>query len=224
LRRLTDDAFRDRFGAWSKDSKELAFYSNRSKDYNIFVIRPDASGLRSITSRSGGQAAGLLYPVFSPTGDRMVASRIRSDNTLLFDPRRPWSEETSEKLPMTVGPEGWLVPNQWSPDGARLFGPVLNATGAPTGVGLYDIAARKARLLSTDAGTFMGFAWLGDSRRVLYRVEDNIVLMDVDSGRRKVIPTGVHLGFGLVLSPDRRTVYVSVAREQADIWLGERAK
>jgi hypothetical protein len=34
----------------------------------------------------------------------------------------------------------------------------------------------------------------------------------------------VHLGFGLVLSPDRRTVYVSVAREQADIWLGERAK
>ena len=100
----------------------------------------------------------------------------------------------------------------------------LNATGAPSGMGVFDLATKQARSLAKDRTNFLGIAWLADSRRVVYQFDDNIVLMDVESGRRKVIPTGVHLGYGLALSPDRRTMYVSVRREQADVWLGERAK
>ena len=222
LRRMTDDLFRDRFGAWLPDSSEIAFYSNRSGNYNIHAIRPDGGGLRMITGQPGGTDAGWLYPVISPKGDRLVASRTRTDHTIVIDPRRSWSSQTPEKLVMTVGPEGWIVPNQWSPDGARLLGPILNGIGSPAGVGIYDFATRKARLVSKDQVDFFGFAWLGDSRRALYRLNDDVVLLDVDSGRRKVLQTGLHLGLGLTISPDRKQVYVTIAREQADIWLGER--
>ena len=224
FRRLTDDAFRDRFASWSPDSKELVFYSNRGNGYNIWAIRADASGLRAVTERTNPAAPGgradLLYPVYSPTGDRMVASGTRSDDTILIDPRKPWASQTPEKLPMTVGPEGWMIPNQWSPDGARLLGPVVNASGGSAGLGVYDIATRKARLVSRDPVGFFGFAWLGDSKRVAFQQEDNIVILDVDSGRRKVIPTGIALGGGLVVSREGRTIYATIARAQADIWMG----
>jgi TolB protein len=224
LRRLTDDMFRDRFGAWSPDSTELAFYSNRSGVYNIHAVRPDGSGLRAITERPGGNDANLLYPVFSPTGDRLVASRIRADDSILLDPRKPWSSQTPEKLPMAIADLGWMVPNQWSPDAARLLGPILNTSGAPIATGVYDFASRKARLVEKAQVIFQGYAWLSDSRRVIYILGNDLVLVDVDSGRRKVLPTGVQLGFGLALGHDRRTVYVSIVREQADIWIGETKK
>ena len=222
LRRLTDDVFRDRFGAWTPDSKEVLFYSNRSGVYNIWAIRPDGGGLRAVTERPGGNDANLLYPVISPTGDRMVASRTRSNESIMIDPRRPWSSQTAQKLDMAVGTDSWLLPNQWSPDGARLLGPILNGTGAPTGVGLYDFATRKVRVVTNDLVDYVGFAWLSDSRRVLVHLNDDLVLLDVDTGRRKVMSPGVHLGLGLTLSHDRKLIYVTISREQADIWLGEK--
>jgi len=223
FRRLTDDAYRDRFASWSPDGKELAFYSNRGSGYNIYAIHADGSGLHAVTERTipGAPAsrADLLYPVYSPKGDQMVASGTRSDDTILFDPRKPWSSQTPEKLLMTVGPEGWMVPNQWSPDGARLMGPVLNGSGGTPGVGVYDFATHKARLISHDPVGYFGFAWV-DNKRVVYQVEDNLVLVDVDSGRRKVMPTGVALALGVVVSRDGKTIYATVSRAQADLWMG----
>ncbi len=61
---------------WSPDGKEIAFYSNRTDNYGIWAVKPDGSGLRPVTERSGGNDQNLLYPVFSPAGDRLVASRV----------------------------------------------------------------------------------------------------------------------------------------------------
>ncbi|HEX5071524.1 MAG TPA: protein kinase [Vicinamibacterales bacterium] len=224
FRRLTNDDVRDRFPTWAPDSDELAFYSNRSNGhYNIYAIRADGSGLHAVTDRSMPGApdgrADLLYPVYSPRGDQMVASGTRSDDTVLFDPRKPWSSQTPEKLPMTVGPEGWIIPNQWSPDGARLLGPVINESGGSPGVGVYEFATRKARLISRDPVGYFGYAWL-DGKRVVYQFEDNIVLIDVDSGRRKVMPAGIALAIGVVVSRDGKTIYAAISRAQADIWMG----
>lgn len=224
FRRVTDDAFRDRFATWSPDSKELVFYSNRGSGYNIYAIHADGSGLRAVTERANPREpngrADLLYPVFSPNGDRLVASGTRSDDTILIDPHKPWSSQTPEQLPMTVGPEGWIIPNQWSPDGARLLGPVVNASGGSGGVGVYDFATRKARLAASEPVSYFGFAWLPGSKRIVYQHEDNIMLVDVETGRRKEMPVGITLGMGLVVSRDGKMIYTTVRREQADIWMG----
>lgn len=221
LRRVTDDAARDRLPVWSDDGREILFYSNRGDQYNIFSVRADGSGLRAITERTGGNHANLLYPVMSPAGDRLIASAFRSDDNVLIDPRKPWSAQTPDKLPMRVRDDAWLVPSQWSPDGQRLLGAVVNTSGAPMGLGVYDFGKGQARVVSTDVAGFFGFAWLSDSRRAIYFNGDHIVLLDVDSGRRRVIPSGQTLGFGMAMAPDRKTLYISVARQQADIWVGK---
>ena len=69
--------------------------------------------------------------------------------------------------------------------------------------------------------TIFGQVWLKDSRRIIYEdaVKGALVIVDVDSGRQKEMTTGLHLAVGIVLSPDEKTLYVAISRQQADIWM-----
>ena len=49
MRQLTDDPFNDRGPRWSPDGEKIAFFSNRSGQYQVWTIRPDGSGLEQIT-------------------------------------------------------------------------------------------------------------------------------------------------------------------------------
>jgi len=64
-------------------------------------------------------------------------------------------------------------------------------------------------------------AWLPDSRRAIVTEleKENLVVVDADTGRRKELGAKLGLGIGLVIAPDGRTIYVSSARQQADIWM-----
>ncbi len=221
LRRLTDDAFRDRAGVFSPDGKEIAFYSNRSNNYNIFTVKPDGSGLRQVTESQGGNNQNLLYPGYSPSGDRLLASRSRAPETLVVDPRRPWKDQKPESYDLRLPDGGWLVPSKWSPDGKRWLGTLANASGSTTGIGVFDLASRKVVRSILVRGSLVWPAWLQDSRRVVFADADGtkIALMDVDTGRRTELASGLSLGLGVVVSPDQRTLYVAVGRGQADIWM-----
>jgi serine/threonine protein kinase/Tol biopolymer transport system component len=223
LRRLTDDEFRDRAPVWSPDGKEIAFYSNRTDNYGIWSVKPDASGLRPLTERGKGNEHNLLYPAYSPSGDRMVASRLRADETVLFDPRRGWNAQTPESVSMRVSEDSWLAPQSWSPDGRLIAGTIVNVAGSAVAVGVYDVAARKPRIIVEGGSGFQGFVWLPDNRRVVFvdPLVTTLWLIDVDSGRRKALMTGQRLAAGLVASPDRRTLYGSINRQQADLWIVE---
>ena len=48
-RNLTDDKFRDRTPRWSPDGTKIAFASDRSGKYQIWMINADGSNLRQIT-------------------------------------------------------------------------------------------------------------------------------------------------------------------------------
>jgi Tol biopolymer transport system component len=67
-RRLTDDHFRNRSPQWSPDGKLLAFYSDRSGDYEIWMMRPDGSGGERVT-KSTVQAN---FPTWSPDGKHLA--------------------------------------------------------------------------------------------------------------------------------------------------------
>jgi Tol biopolymer transport system component len=220
LRRLTDDTFRDRGAAWSPDGKEIAFYSNRKDNYGIWAVRPDGSGLRSVTGEIG-ETRNLLYPVYSPTGDRLVASRVRAAETIMIDPRREWKDQAPEQLPMKLPDDGWLVPTEWSPDGRLLVGGIVASSSATLGV--YDVASRTARPIPGVGCGLQTVLWLQDSKRVLCADQSTDVLwvIDIASGRRKSLATGLKLGGALAASPDRRTIYGAVSRQQADLWTVE---
>ncbi|HUG62718.1 MAG TPA: protein kinase, partial [Methylomirabilota bacterium] len=153
LRQLTTDEAFDRFPEWSPDGSLIAFYSNRTGQYEIWTT--DREGRhRQVTDAPDYTA---IYPRWGPDGTRMSFTDINQAATVLFDPRRPWSEQTPEVLPMPPlpTPAALLTPH-WSPDGRHIAG-VANGTAM-----MYDLAARTwARV-----GTGIAF-WLPDGRLAL---------------------------------------------------------
>ncbi len=220
LTRLTDDDARDRRPVWSPDGAHLAFYSNRSGSYQIWVIGRDGGGLRQVPD---ARESDLLYPVYSPSGDRMVASTHTLNRPLrLFDPSRPWAGQQAAVVPLQLPPGSSVGLTDWSPDGRRLSGSSLNASGVAIGVSVYDVATRTLRSVGTDQVNLT--AWLPDSRRVLASTPDGqLILHDVDSGRRRALPLppGLRLSSQFVIAPDGRTIYVGVLERESNIWMVE---
>ena len=70
LRRLTDDAHRDRVPMWSPDGSELLFYSNRSGKYELWTVKKDGIGL---TQLSNQPEASLNWGFYDPVGKRAWA-------------------------------------------------------------------------------------------------------------------------------------------------------
>ncbi|MES1210884.1 MAG: hypothetical protein ABUL63_00990, partial [Acidobacteriota bacterium] len=65
LRRLTQDAFKDRQPRWSPDGTRIAFYSNRGGAYEIWTLGADGSRPERAVVLPGRQA---FHPIWSPDG------------------------------------------------------------------------------------------------------------------------------------------------------------
>lgn len=107
----------------------------------------------------------------------------------------------------------------------RLAGLLMSYTGRPSGVGVYDLAARATTEISADE-TY-GVKWLVDSRRVIYFTKKGRELVVVDAVTRKRTVVDVRLpgpstNEVFTISPDSRTIYYGAARTEADIWIVER--
>ncbi|HSC26177.1 MAG TPA: protein kinase [Vicinamibacterales bacterium] len=222
LRRLTDDFHRDREPRWSPDGSRIAFYSNRNGAYQIWTIRPDGSGLQQVTAGTDGE---LLYPTYSPSGDRMIVTNRRGTyHSFLFDPAKSWTPDPASVLPGVRVQEGSPILLAWSRDGRRLAGPVYSDSGQIVGTEVYDLERRQGRLLARSGAAF-GIAWLADSRRILSIVGRGLAILDVDTGQRREITTGPQwpvITDNVVLSPDGRTLFVGVVESEADVWLLEK--
>ncbi len=104
----------------------------------IWIIKPDGSGLRQVTS----SPVDLLTPLYSPTGDRLVVSDFVG-HAMFVDPGKAAADQQPVNLNTTL-PGGIMEPLAWSPDGRRLAGAVAVPNGGPVGIGVYDIAANRA--------------------------------------------------------------------------------
>jgi Tol biopolymer transport system component/tRNA A-37 threonylcarbamoyl transferase component Bud32 len=224
LRRLTDDVARDRAPMWSPDGRELAFYSNRTDSGQIWTIRSDGSGL---TQRADANPGGIMYPLWSPAGDRMVGSlpRIESMTGYMWDLAPGWS--SAKPLPGLSTSAGWLRSLDWSRDGTRLAGVVQDAGANAIGVGWYNVVTGASAVVSHDRlPTPSDVEWLPDSRRILF-VNDRgeLVIVDADTKRRKVlsIEWPFHIADeSVAVAPDGRTIYVGGRKVESDIWMVER--
>jgi Tol biopolymer transport system component len=224
LRRLTDDAAKDRSPVWSPDGQEIAFYSNRSGSHQIWTIRSDGSGL---TQRTDAKAP-VMFPLWSSAGDQMVAV-LRpgtSAKGFLWNLRKGWASAAELKGLNT--PEGWLRSLDWSRDGRRLAGVVEDAASNAIGVAWYDTGADRTVIIGHDRlPTPTDVNWLPDSRRMIFvTAGGELVVIDADTKRRDVLDTSswpFHIADqSLAVAPDGRTLYVGARKVESDIWMVER--
>ena len=213
LRQLTSGGYRNRGPRWSPDGKQIAFFSTRSGDWEIWTTDPNGNEFRQITSLGGNNVA---WPVWSADGKRM-AYTLFGLNTFLIDTGKPWGAQTPEKLPPFPG-EGQLFNGwNWSPDGHSLAG-FLNREN---GIAIYSAASRQFRKL-TERGADP--VWLSDSRRLLFLDRGKIYLLDSESGWTRELVSAMPEEIarrGFALSPDDRRIYYSVSTTEADVWMAE---
>jgi len=211
---LTSDSAIDRLPRWSPDGEWLVCFSNRSGRLELWKIRPDGSDLQQLTE------GGASYLAWAPDGGR-IATLSQSDepalksSVFIFNPNRPWKEQSPELLPPFDPPSSRFLVNDWSRDGKRLVG-----VGEPPigGVFAYSLESNQYERL-TDFGEWP--VWLPDSRRVLF-VANRKDFYLVDSSSKQV-----HKVFSVTrdiigppqLTRDGKTVYFSRRVTESDIWL-----
>jgi eukaryotic-like serine/threonine-protein kinase len=211
---VTEDPANDASPVWSPDARRLAFQSSRSGAQQIWTINPDGSGAQQITQVA---APGAVLPVWSPDGWHMAYS-LFGGKTFLMDLRKSWEEQTPVATPSGFDNITHFVARSWSPDGRYLAG-----SGYKTGsVGIaelliYDIASGGYEKLSEVGNTPR---WLNDNRRLIFMYADKLYLVDRQSKKSQEIYTFAPKSLsGLDISKDNRSIFVSTADAQADIWL-----
>ncbi|HSG00134.1 MAG TPA: protein kinase, partial [Vicinamibacterales bacterium] len=158
IRRVTDDAARDRAPVFTPDGRSLLFYSNREGKWDAWMVGIDGGGLRKVVTTQSN----VNYPQLSPDGDALVFSaealyQVPLDGTMAGTPT---------ELPTNVkdGVRFWAT--DWSPDGRRLTGPLLSPSGSAIGIGIYDLGTQTMTPVGDDST--WAVQWTADNRRVVY--------------------------------------------------------
>ena len=214
LNQLTSDDSNEMVPSWSPDGRRIAYYSNKSGAYQIWTINPDGSGARQITEAN--PPGGAVLPVWSPDGSRLAYS-LFGGGASIIDLRKPWGEQTPIETGLINDREDThFVAHSWSPDGKYLAGSGYIAK-RHIGVFAYSIETRSYEMLA-EFGTLA--RWLADSKRCLIVFEDKIFITDLQTRKpREILSFAPDRINGLDVSKDNRSVYVSVASTEADIWL-----
>jgi eukaryotic-like serine/threonine-protein kinase len=210
---VTEDLANDANPVWSPAASRQAFQSNRSGSYEIWTINPDGSGAKQITQVA---APGAVLPVWSPDGWHMAYS-LFGGKTFLIDLRKSWEQQTPVATPSGFDNITHFVARSWSPDGKYLAGSgYTNAIGIVELL-IYEIASGRYEKLSELGNTPR---WLNDNRRLIFMYADKLYLVDRQSKKSQEI-----FGFaprslsGMDISKDNRSIFVSTADAEADIWL-----
>jgi len=215
LRQVTSDAAADRVPRWSPDGMWILYFSNRNGVVELWKVRPDGSDVQQLTET--GNAA---YPVWSPDGSRVATTNIAQEgvgtNVFVFDPNRPWSEQTPEKLPPLERPSPVFLVNSWSPDGQRLAGTAGQTP--PLGIVTYSLRTKTFEQL-TNFGEWP--VWLPDSRQILFvnSGKDFFVVDSQSKAVRKIYSVTRDVLGPPRLTRDGRDAYFSRRVTESDVWL-----
>ncbi|MEJ2239588.1 MAG: hypothetical protein P8X82_14930, partial [Gemmatimonadales bacterium] len=191
---------------WSPDGSRLAFYSIRSGTIDIWTIQPDGSNLKQLTD-SSFDTIGFTW---SPDGAQMAY--WGGDTSHIFSTEVPWEEQTPEDLPAMADGDAFDV-DDWSPDGTKLAGVVYDTSI----VSIYSIQGRKYQRFPMKG---LPLRWLRDSRRLLYRWEGTISLLDTMTGEHhEVLSVAPDFIASFGLARDDRWIYFDRLEREADIWM-----
>ncbi|MEX2273445.1 MAG: protein kinase [Vicinamibacterales bacterium] len=217
-RRITDDAPRDRTPVWTADGRSLLFYSTRGGTWEAWRINTDGGGLRRVATTPGG----LVYPVLSPSGDRLAFTGMSPPGVYVSQ----IADDGTAASPRFLKDSSGFMATGWSPDGRQLAGIKSRAAGRPLAVAVYDVAAQALRDVTADSTFWV--RWLPDGRRVIYfTVAGELVVADSVSGARTLVNVRLPMNStddAFALSRDGRMIYYGGERSESDIWIAERPK
>ena len=116
--RVTDDGGSEGWPTWSPDGKRIAFQSDRSGNWDIWIANVDGTGLAQLTRHPAEDR----YAAWSPDGKKIAFTSKRSGNEDLWvlDVEAALkSSDDAGAVRLTTSPARDRYPF-WSPDGKQL--------------------------------------------------------------------------------------------------------
>lgn len=209
-RDITNDLYFDRYPRWSPDGSQIAFASDRSGSFEIWIANNDGTNLRQITF-STDSSTGTSFPVWSPDGKRL--SYQRGFDSFIIDLSKNWNEQTPFKLPKSQNGNAF-VPWDWSADGKKLVG-TFRLDGS---LGVYSLETNSFTYFTQAKESIP--AWLPDSRRFVFPLDNKIFLVDLETKKIKELltiqPENPRSPF---VSSDGKFLYYVAHFNKSDIWL-----
>ncbi len=215
MRRVTDDAARDRAPCWSPDGSKIAFMSTRSGRFELWTIHPDGGGHQQVTEDS--PRGGVSYPAWSPDG-RRLSYNLPDEMGYIIEVGKPWHEQEPQLARADLPARTWLWLNDWSPDGKKIAGTLQKLDGGTLGIGAYDLLAEKF-VKYTDFGQWPH--WLPDGRRLLFHAAGRIYVVDPATGQTTEVlsPRDGTINPYFDVSRDGRTIAFSLESVESDVWV-----
>ncbi len=219
--RLTDDAFKDSAPQWSPDAQRIAFYSDRSGTYQLWLINKDGSNLQQLTFEKDGN---IYTPVWSPdsSGIAYTMKDAKSLSTFVMKTNQNWTEQVLQPLPKSDPLVSNFIPSSWSGDGLKLAGWQQWMDKGKAGIFVYSFASQSYQRLTTSGRSPV---WMSDSRRLLFIDHENLYILDSLAKKPKIIYAINSIArtdiAGITLSKDNRQIYYSQVTTEADIWVAE---
>lgn len=227
---LTSDPADDIMPAFSPDGTMIAFASNRSGNWDLFIV--DAKGGRPIQLTNSDEHD--LHPSWSPDGDKIVFCRFgeRSGRWEL------WVTEANNPSVQQFLEYG--VFPQWSPDVAdnRILFQRARERGSRYHsvwtIEYHDGEARKpTEIVSASNAATINPAWAPDGSRIVFATviepkmnndsgeapkQSDIWTVNVDGTDRTNLTAGEGANFQPVWGPDGRVFFVSNRSGTDNIW------
>lgn len=118
VRRITDDVGSDGWPTWSPDRLRIAFHSDRSGNWDIWIANADGSGLRQLTHHPGPDR----FAAWSPDGTQIAFTSRRSGNDDVWvidvaEALESGDDSGAINLTRSSGVDRYPF---WSPDGQQL--------------------------------------------------------------------------------------------------------
>jgi Tol biopolymer transport system component len=209
---VTFDTSYHRAPHWSPDGSQIAFHSNSGGRYEIWSIDREGGNAHPLTQAENTDP---VWPVWSHNGTRMVFTDFNRGTPTMFDPRKPWREQTPEVLPPPTHEKGGrFIANSWSADDNRLAG----VYRPERRILIYDIATRRYEAAIDGSSA----AFLKDGR-LLIASDSKLEIFDPSTGKTTEI-YAAEQSYSLTeisTSDDERTIIFLKGSTEADIWMAE---
>ncbi len=209
--------------SWSADGSKIAFASDRTGNFEVYVMNADGSDVTRLTDDPFPDGA----PAWSPDGKRIVFSSWRDLNPELY----VMDADGSHPVRLTDNP-GWDQFPAWSPGGSRIAFQSTRGDPNPAGcvpgciVNIYAMSPDGTRVTQlTNDGVSSRPDWSPDGAHIAYELYDSnafeIYVMNADgSDQHDISPATMQFESVPAWSPDgNKLAYEGSGRGGFDIFV-----